>query len=155
MFMNEEVNRIITLCGKDWAKIGTEFIFLGGKDECQGCKIKKTCLKLREGAKYKIVGLRDGAVQECPLHDEGVVAVEVVELPIIALIDSKIAVEGTRFHYEEKKCDILNCSMFSLCHPVELKNGERVSVEKIIGDAPERCQKGYSVVVAELRRTEE
>lgn len=155
MFMNEEVNRIITLCGKDWAKIGTEFIFLGGKDECQGCKIKKTCLKLREGAKYKIVGLRDGAVQECPLHDEGVVAVEVVELPIIALIDSKIAVEGTRFHYEEKKCDTLNCSMFSLCHPVELKNGERVSVEKIIGDAPERCQKGYSVVVAELRRAEE
>jgi len=155
MVMNEEVNRIITLCGKDWAKIGTEFIFLGGKYECQACKIKKTCLKLREGAKYKIVGLRDGAVQECPLHDEGVVAVEVVELPIIALVDSKIAVEGARFHYEEKKCDILNCSMFSLCHPVELKNGERVFVEKVIGDAPERCQKGHSVVVAELRRAEE
>lgn len=152
--MNEEVNRIITLCGKDWAKIGTEFIFLGETDECQSCKIKKTCLKLREGAKYKIVGLRDGTVQECPLHDEGVVAVEVVELPIIALVDSKIAVEGARFHYEEKKCEILNCNMFSLCHPVELKNGEEVLVEKIIGDAPERCQKGYSVVVAELRRSE-
>jgi len=154
MLMDEEVNRIITLCGKDWAKIGTEFIFLGGKAECENCKIKKACLRLREGAKYKIVGLRDGAVQDCPLHDEGVVAVEVVELPIIALVDSKIAVEGTKFHYEEKKCDIFNCSMYSLCHPVELNNGETVVVEKVIGDAPEQCQKGYSVVVAELRRVE-
>ncbi len=152
--MDEEVNRIITLCGKDWAKIGTEFIFLGGKAECENCKIKKTCLRLREGSKYKIVGLRDGAVQECPLHDEGVVAVEVVELPIIALIDSKIAVEGAKFHYEVKKCDVFNCSMYSLCHPIELTDGESVVVEKIIGDAPEKCQKGYSVVVAELRRAE-
>lgn len=150
--MDEEVNRIITLCGKDWAKIGTEFIFLGGKAECENCKIKKTCLRLREGAKYKIVGLRDGAVQDCPLHDDGVVAVEVVELPIIALVDSKIAVEGAKFHYEVKKCDILNCSMYSLCHPIELRNNELVVVEKVIGDAPEQCQKGYSVVVAELRR---
>ena len=75
----EEVNKIITLCSKDWAKIGVEFTFLGGKAECENCKIKRTCLRLREGAKYKIVGLRDGTVQECPLHDEGVVAVEVVE----------------------------------------------------------------------------
>jgi len=148
----EEVNKIITLCSKDWAKIGVEFTFLGGKAECENCKIKRTCLRLREGAKYKIVGLRDGTVQECPLHDEGVVAVEVVELPIIALIESKIAVEGTKFHYEAKKCGLFDCKMYSLCHPVELKNGERVIVEKVIGDAPESCPKGYSVVVAELKR---
>ncbi|WP_202319580.1 UPF0179 family protein [Archaeoglobus neptunius] len=152
--MDEEVNKIITLCGKDWAKIGTEFIFLGGKAECENCKIKKACLRLREGAKYKIVGLRDGTIHECPLHDEGVVAVEVVELPIIAIIDSKIAVEGAKFHYEERKCDVLNCSMYSLCHPVELNSGESVVVERIIGDAPEQCQKGHSVVVAEIRRLE-
>ncbi len=148
----EEVNRIITLCGKDWAKIGVEFIFLGGRTECENCRLKKACLRLRSGAKYKIVGLRDGEVHECPLHDEGVVAVEVVELPIIALIESKIAVEGTKFHYEEKNCDMFDCSMYSLCHPVELKSGESVVVEKIIGEAPDKCAKGYSVVVAELRR---
>lgn len=148
----DEVNRIITLCGKDWARIGVEFIFLGGKAECEDCKIKRTCLRLREGSKYKIVGLRDGAVQECPLHDEGVVAVEVVELPIIALIDSKVAVEGAKFHYESRKCNMLDCKLYSLCHPVELRDGESVVVERVIGDSPDRCPKGYSVVVAELRR---
>lgn len=150
----EEVNKIITLCGKDWARVGMEFTFLGPKTECENCKIRRTCLRLRKGAKYKIIGLRDGTVQECPLHDEGVVAVEVVELPIIALIDSKIAVEGAKFHYESKKCGIFDCKMYSLCHPVELTDDESVIVEKVIGDAPESCPRNYSVVVAELRREE-
>jgi len=149
----DEVNRIVTLCGRDWAKIGVEFTFLGGKGECENCKVKRTCLRLREGAKYKIVGLRNGTVQECPLHDEGVVAVEVVELPIMALIDSKMAVEGAKLHFENR-CNILDCSMYNLCSPVELKAGEAVVVEKVIGDAPERCEKGYSMKVVELKREE-
>jgi len=150
----EEVNKIITLCGRDWAKIGIEFIFLGGKQECENCRLKNICLRLREGAKYKIVGLRDGAVHECPLHDEGVVAVEVVELPIVALIDSKMAVEGAKIRYEGKRCNFLDCEMYNLCHPVELKEGDSVIVEKIIGDAPAECRKGYSLKVVELKREE-
>ncbi len=149
-----DVNKIITLCGKDWAKIGVEFTFLGGKSECENCKLKKVCLKLKEGARYKIVGLRNGDVHECPLHDEGVVAVEVVELPIIALIDSKMAVEGTKFHYRSKRCDKFDCKMYSLCNPVELRDGEVLIVEKVIGNAPDNCQKGYNFVVAELKRVE-
>jgi len=149
--MNGEVNRIITLCGKNWAKIGVEFIFLGGKPECENCRIKKACLRLREGAKYKIVALRDGTVQECALHEDGVIAVEVVELPIIALIDSNLA-EGAKMKYEERVCDRYECSMFNLCHPVELKNGEMVVVSKIIGEAPDTCVLGFNVVVAELQR---
>jgi len=148
----DEVNKVITLCGKDWAKIGVEFTFLGGKPECENCKIKRTCLRLREGAKYKIVGLRDGTVQECPLHDEGVIAVEVVELPILALIDSKMAVEGAKIHFENKKCEYLDCTMYKLCNPVELDDGEVVIVEKVIGDSPTDCKKGYSVKVVELGR---
>ncbi len=150
----EEVNKIITLCGRDWAKIGIEFIFLGGKQECENCRLKNICLRLREGAKYKIVGLRDGAVHECPLHDEGVVAVEVVELPIVALIDSKMAVEGAKIRYEGKRCNFLDCEMYNLCHPVELREGDTVVVEKIIGDAPAECKRGYSLKVVELKREE-
>ncbi len=150
----EEVSKIITLCGRDWAKIGVEFIFLGGKQECESCKLKNICLRLREGAKYKIVGLRDGDVHECPLHDEGVVAVEVVELPIVALIDSKMAVEGARIRFEGKRCNVLDCEMFNLCNPVELKDGDSVVVEKIIGDAPAECKRGFSLKVVELRREE-
>ncbi|HID42794.1 MAG TPA: UPF0179 family protein [Archaeoglobaceae archaeon] len=149
----DEVNKIVTLCGKDWAKVGVEFTFLGSAAECESCKIKRTCLRLRNGAKYKIIGLRDGATQECSLHDEGVVAVEVVELPILSLIDSKMAVEEARLHFESR-CRELECSMFNLCNPVELKNGEAVVVEKVIGDAPEKCIKGYTLKVTELKREE-
>ncbi|MCS7143916.1 MAG: UPF0179 family protein [Archaeoglobaceae archaeon] len=151
MLMDGEVNKIITLCGKNWAKIGLEFIFLGGKPECENCKIKKACLRLREGAKYKIVALRDGTVQECALHEDGVVAVEVIELPIISLVDSNLA-EGAKMKYEERVCDHYECSMFNLCHPVGLKNGEMVIVSKIMGEAPEKCVLGFNVVVAELQR---
>ena len=149
----DEVSRIVTLCGKDWAKIGVEFTFLGGKGECENCRVKRTCLRLREGAKYKIVGLRDGTVQECPLHDEGVVAVEVVELPIIALVDSKMAVEGAKLQFGNR-CNVLDCPMYNLCNPVELRNGGVVVIEKVIGDSPEKCAKGYAMKVVELKREE-
>jgi uncharacterized protein (UPF0179 family) len=145
------VNRIITLCGKDWAKIGVEFLFMGGKQECQNCRLKNICLRLREGAKYKIIGLRNGAVHECPLHDEGVVAVEVVELPIMALIDSKVAVEGAKIRFE-RRCDNIECELYNLCNPVELKVGDPVLVKKIIGDPPIECSKGYSLKIVELER---
>jgi len=148
----DKVNKIVTLCGKDWAKIGVEFIFLGGKQECENCKLKNVCLKLRKGAKYKIVGLRNGTVQDCPLHDEGVVAVEVVELPIVALIDSKMAVEGAKIKFESKKCNYFDCEMYNLCNPIELKDGDTIIVEKVIGDAPAQCKRGYNMKVVELRR---
>ncbi|MCS7118794.1 MAG: UPF0179 family protein [Archaeoglobaceae archaeon] len=151
MVMSGEVNRMVTLCGKNWAKIGVEFMFLGGKPECENCKIKKTCLKLREGAKYKIVGLRDGTVQECQLHEDGVVAVEVVELPIIALVESTLT-DGAKFRYEERKCEHYECGMYNLCHPLELRDGEIVIVWKVIGDSPEKCSLGYNFAIAELMR---
>ncbi|MFP3909795.1 MAG: UPF0179 family protein [Halobacteriota archaeon] len=147
----EEVNKLVTLCGKDWAKEGMEFTYLGGAAECEGCKVKRTCLRLRNGAKYKIVGLRDGATQECPLHDEGVLAVEVVELPILSLVDSKMAVEGAKVHIENR-CNDFDCVMYNLCNPVELLNGESVVVERVIGEAPEKCARGYTMKVVELRR---
>ncbi|MCS7121020.1 MAG: UPF0179 family protein [Archaeoglobaceae archaeon] len=146
----EEANKIITLCSKNWAKIGVEFIFLGGKNECEDCRLKKTCLRLKNGAKYKIVGLREGETFECPLHDEGVVAVEVVEMPVIALIDSKL-VEGVKFQYQERVCDE-ECDMQNLCKPAELKGGENLVVQKIIGNSPGKCTKNYNLVLAELRR---
>ncbi|ADB58166.1 UPF0179 family protein [Archaeoglobus profundus] len=144
-----DVNKIITLCGKDWAKVGMEFIFLGGKQECENCRLKNICLRLREGAKYKIVGLRNGEIHECPLHDEGVVAVEVVELPIMALIDSKVAVEGAKIRFE-KRCDNLDCELYNLCNPLELKDGDSVIVKAIVGDPPIQCPKGYSLKIVEL-----
>lgn len=145
-----EVRKLITLCGKNWAKIGVEFTFIGGQPECENCMLKVACLKLKKGVKYKIVALR-GNVQECPLHDEGVVSVEVVELPILALINSNMAVEGATIHFKNENCDYYDCAMYKLCHP-ELEDGEAVVIEKVIGDSPTECKKGRSVKLVELAR---
>jgi hypothetical protein len=153
MVQSEFADRIITLCGKNWANIGVEFIYYGGAEDCNNCRLKNTCLNLREKSKYKIVGLREGSVQDCPIHDEGVIAVEVVELPALGLIEPKKAVSGTKLKYESKKCDVFQCPMFNLCHPVEIE-GEKVVVLKVIGDAPYDCQKGYSFKVVEFQRKE-
>ncbi len=148
MFM-DNVNKIITLCGKDWAVIGMEFTFLGGKEECENCKLKKVCLKLKEGSKYKIVGLRNGEVHNCPLHDEGVVAVEVVELPIMAAVDAKAALEGAKIDFD-RKCKNFDCEFFCLCNPREIGEKESAIIEKV-GEAFE-CPKGRTMKIVELRR---
>ncbi len=148
IFMNN-VNKTITLCGKDWAIIGVEFTFLGGKEECENCRLKKVCLKLKEGSKYKIVGLRNGEVHNCPLHDEGVVAVEVVELPIMAAIEAKSAVEGAKISFDGK-CNKVDCSFFNLCNPREIGESEYAIIEKV-GEAFE-CPRGKTMKIVELRR---
>ncbi len=148
---SESVAKTITLCGKNWAKVGVEFIFYGGVEDCAQCRLRNTCMNLREKAKYKIVGMRDGTVQECPIHDEGVIAVEVVELPAIGLIEAKKAVQGAKLKYESRKCEFIDCQMYNLCHPPEI-DGERVTVQGIIGDAPYECEKGYTLKVVEFRR---
>ena len=77
--------------------------------------------------------------------------VEVVELPILALIDSNMAVEGATIHFKNENCDYYDCAMYKLCHP-ELEDGEAVVIEKVIGDSPTECKKGRSVKLVELAR---
>ncbi len=149
---NNTSDKIITLCSKNWAIIGVEFTFLGGKSECEGCKVKKVCLKLREGGKYRIVGLRDGAVQQCQLHDDGVIAVEVVEMPIMVAVDSKMAVEGLKITLKGN-CHNIDCAHYNVCNPIEFKDNHFI-VEKVIGDAI-NCRIGRQLKLVELKRVDE
>ena len=144
-----DAQKIITVCGKDWAEVGIEFTYLGGGKECENCKINKVCLKLKKGCKYKIVGLRNGEVHPCPLHDEGVVAVEVVELPLIVAVESKMAVEGMKISIENS-CFEVNCVYYNLCNPIEFESEEFV-VEKVIGGNVD-CKNGRKLTLVELRR---
>lgn len=147
--MSDDVNKIITLCGVNWAVTGIEFTFLGGREECEACRLKKVCLKLKRGSRYKIVGLRNGDVHSCQLHDEGVIAVEVVELPILVAIEAKKALEGAKISINET-CSRINCSFFNLCNPSELAPNEVVIVESI-GETFE-CPAGKIMKIVEVRR---
>jgi len=148
----EESEIIITLIGTKLAKIGNEFIFKGGSKECEPCKLSKTCLSLNPGSRYRITGIRTGGKLECSVHDSGVCAVEVVEVPIKMSIESRKAIKGSKIIYEPHTCDLSDCSNYELCFASGLKEGDKFTIINVVGDAPEPCEKGYSLKVVEVKR---
>lgn len=145
-----ESNTTITLVGSRLAKVGTEFIFRGAAEECEKCKLKNTCLNLDKNKKYKVVVVRNGMEHECFLHDTSVRAVEVLPCPIIAVIESRKAFNGSKMVYEEPQCEV-TCESYALCHPQGLANGERYTIAEVLDDAPGTCEKGLTLKKVELR----
>ena len=96
--------------------------------------------------------LRGELVHDCPIHEAGVRAVEVAESPIIAAFDARKAFPGSKIVFESMKCDDSNCSMYDMCHPVGLKDGERCTIVEIVGEAPEDCPRGNVLKLVEFRR---
>ncbi|MDW7732642.1 MAG: UPF0179 family protein [Methanolobus sp.] len=145
-----DTDTMITLVGSRLAKEGEEFIFLGESRECQKCKLKRTCLSLEPGRKYRVVKLRSDTVHECFIHDSGVLAVEVVNSPIMAAIDSKKAIAGARISYERPKCSDFDDSLYDLMYPEGLRNGDKCTVCKVIDSIDEELLSGCSLKKVEL-----
>jgi len=91
---------MITLIGKDLAKKGQEFVFLGPADECETCRFKSSCVgNLELNRKYVVVDVKENE-QKCPIHAEGIVIpVEVDRAKIDLLTTSKSIFEGSTFTY--------------------------------------------------------
>ena len=143
---------IITLIGTRLAKIGCEFIYRGPADDCESCRIKNVCLNLRKGTKYRIVNLRPGVVHDCAVHEGGVKTVEVVETPVIANVDARKAIKGSKIVYSPPKCVHRKCSMRDACMPEGMQDGDRYLITEVIGALPEECAEGYTLNVVELKR---
>ena len=81
---------MITLIGKDLAKKGQEFVFLGPAEECENCRFKSSCVgNLEVNRKYVVVGVKENE-QKCPIHSGGVVIpVEIDRAKIDLLTPSK------------------------------------------------------------------
>ena len=79
---------MITLIGKDLAKEGQEFVFLGPADDCEKCRFKSSCIgNLELNRKYVVKDVKENE-QKCPRHAEGKVIPIEVELAQIALLTS-------------------------------------------------------------------
>lgn len=142
----------VTLIGNKLADIGMEFIFYGRSSDCEECKLTNSCLNLEEGRRYKVLGLRNGIKQNCKIHESDVVAVEVAETPTTASIESRRAFNGSKIFYDDIDCDEYGCEFYDLCHPSGLKNGDKCTILKVIGDMPGECSRGFSLKLAELKR---
>ncbi|HOT07036.1 MAG: hypothetical protein A4E45_01900 [Methanosaeta sp. PtaB.Bin039] len=142
----------ITLIGTRLATIGMEFIFRGPTPECETCKLRNTCMNLENNRRYRVLGIRGELVHDCPIHEEGVRAVEITESPIIAAMDARKSFAGSKMVFDGSECDDRGCSMFELCHPAGLREGDRCTIVEVVGEAPEECPRGYSLKLVELKR---
>jgi uncharacterized protein (UPF0179 family) len=147
-----EASTQITLIGTKLATIGMEFTFNGPTPECETCKLRNTCINLEPQRRYRVLGVRGELVHECPIHEAGVRAVEVAESPIIAAFDARKAFPGSKIVFEPVRCDQTACSMYEICHPAGLKEGERYTIVEVVGEAPEECPRGNVLKLVEFRR---
>ena len=136
---------MITLIGKDIAKVGLAFTYLGPAEECNDCKFKASCINnLEENRKYKILRVLD-IEQKCPLHNEGkVVSVKVERAEIELVTNSKNVFEGSTFTFEEPDCEEY-CKYYDKCHPEGLLNHDKCFVLNNNGDCDIKCEKGYDL----------
>ncbi|TAJ44882.1 UPF0179 family protein [Methanofollis fontis] len=140
----------VTLIGRCLAEKGLEFVYEGEVAACRNCKLLKVCHNLQPGRKYKVVGIRKNTEQECAVHRDGICAIEVIEASVVTLIPADRAILNSRIHYESP-CTRTDCRSYALCHPDGIIDGDKYSVAKILGNAPDICEKGRNLKLVELR----
>jgi uncharacterized protein (UPF0179 family) len=140
----------ITLIGIRLAKPGLEFVYEGPLPECENCKVRKACHNLQVGKRYRITAVRGGSKHECPVHRDGACAVDVIESPLIALIQADMAIMNSTFHYNGG-CTRIECRSYELCSPDGIVEGEKYLIGEVLGNAPDVCEKGRILKLVELR----
>ncbi|MCS7386970.1 MAG: UPF0179 family protein [archaeon GB-1867-005] len=141
-------SRKITLLSEKCARIGYKFIHEGGAEECTNCSLRKVCIEnLKVGRVYEVVGVRRKS-HICPLHEERVVVVEVVEAAVEAAIEKRLAVEGVIIAYYPILCQE-TCAFKLLCQPQGLRDGDKVKIEKLLDEI--NCPLNFKLLKAVLR----
>ncbi|MDY7081086.1 MAG: UPF0179 family protein [Halobacteria archaeon] len=142
----------ITLIGTELAEAGTEFIYQGETEACEGCSHRNNCLNLDEGVRYRVMDVREGGQElDCAIHDgKAVRAVEVAESPVLAQVESKKAFEGSNVTIEEDACDKKDCPAYKFCVPDGFDFGEDYKINEVVGDNPVDCHYDKSLQLVEL-----
>jgi uncharacterized protein (UPF0179 family) len=142
---------MITLIGINLAQKGLEFTHYGEASACGNCRFKSTCIDaLEEGRVYRVEDVKD-TQHPCPIHEGGKVkVVEVVKADIMALIDSKIAFEGSNIIFKPVNCED-NCKETDLCHPEGLNENDRCKIVKNLSKTQIKCVKGLDMSLVLLR----
>ena len=147
-----EEERIITIVGSVLAKEGAEFTYAGPDAACEGCKVARVChnTKLRAGRRYRVAATRKTR-HDCPLHEGGAEAVEVVDSEMTVVIPTSQATRRTRIVYTPV-CDERFCKGYAFCHPDGMMEREKYVVMEVLGSYSETCPKGIkNLKLAKLR----
>lgn len=126
----------VTLLGVRLAEAGTEFVYRGEADGCEGCPYRDQCLNLTPGHRYRVTEVRDDAsTLDCAVHDTGVTAVEVEAAPIVANVDSQGAYAGSKATLEGP-CPYTGCPSHEFCEPAGAEFDESYQISEVVGEPP-------------------
>lgn len=146
----------LTLIGTRLAETGTEFVYHGEADACEGCPYRSQCLNLAEGTKYRVTSVRENAqTLECGVHDTGVNAVEVEPTGMKANIPSKGVYAGSKAHLAGD-CPYTECPSHEFCVPDGVEFDEEYRIREILGEPPhDYCMLDRDLTLVEFAPTEE
>ncbi|MFH0896682.1 MAG: UPF0179 family protein [Candidatus Bathyarchaeota archaeon] len=151
--MSEKKKPIITLVGLKQAR--RDFLFLneGPLKECENCALFKVCVsKLEAGRIYLVADVRD-KIFPCPIHEEGVQVVEVVEPNIQANIESRLAFPYGIITFQSQSCKEASCPNHEKCVPHGIKDWDRCKVIEVKGQVV--CPLSLRLVLAVLQRVQD
>ncbi len=138
---------MITLVGETQARVGNRFYYMGPQLECRECKLRTVCFNLEAGHQYEITSVRD-THHDCDFHEGGVRVVEIMKIPTIATIPKKTAIEGSLITYEGVDCERMSCEHYGECHPIGIKSGDKLKIEKDLGEID--CPYGDDLILSKL-----
>lgn len=140
----------VTLIGEHLAEAGTEFVYGGESDACEGCPYRGQCLNLTEGRRYRVTGLRDSGTLECAVHASGVTAVEVEPAPILANVASNAAYAGSKLPLDGP-CPYTECPSHEFCEPAGASFDREYQITEVVGDPPhEHCMLDRNLTLVEF-----
>ncbi|MGV8144719.1 MAG: UPF0179 family protein [Methanothermobacter sp.] len=141
---------MITLIGINLAEKGLKFMHYGAASACEKCRFKNTCIdSLEEGRIYIVKDVKD-TQHPCPIHEGGMVkVVDVEKSNIKAMVDSKVAFEGSNIIFKPTPCDE-ECEKKDLCSPPGIYTDDRCKIIKNIGKPHFKCAKGLDLSLVML-----
>lgn len=139
----------ITLIGNELAVEGLEFVYRGELEDCEGCRMFKVCNNLTPKKSYRITGIRNSNVLPCNVHHGGVCAVEVIDSPVMVLIDAKKAILNSEITMDFV-CPEIDCPNYDRCFPEGLVENGKYLVTQIMDSEKEFCERGKNLKNVEL-----
>ncbi len=152
MSTSDEAEKI-TLLGTHLAREGMQFVFMGETSLCRECRLRGACLKLERGRLYEVKVVKK-IKHSCPVHEDGVVTVHVIEPEIITTFPSRIAVKGATQRYERKSCGMIDCINYvTICNPEYLQPEDKLYIVEVQGKM--ECPAGYDLkIVKTIRKSD-
>ena len=145
----------VTLIGERLAEGGTEFVYGGESEACEGCPYREQCLNLAEGRRYRVAGVRDSGTLECAVHEAGVTAVEVEPAPVLANVPSNVAYAGSKAELAGP-CQYTECPSHEFCEPAGADFDEEYQITEVAGDPPhDYCMLDRELTLVEFATDEE